>query len=520
MKHFLFLFFFTYTTISFSQIENQLLSYKHEEFDSFAKPNKTNNLSKFFTKRIDSDLLDPYKIKDTIKKKKNVYLTFKFDESNKVTKVIVNSPYSELNKSIREAFKDYDIENLNIPEKSPLNTYVLQILSREGDKMVINCSTNVVYDRLPIFEGCESSVNKLKLSNCFYKKISEHIVNTISPAEIKRAKVLGMLNLRVKFLVNEQGAIEQINCKAPTDSLTQELNRVVALFPKAKSPATRNGKPTSYIYEKTIGFQVDSDNEKYKEEIETKNEGLVYSKDTLLNPNSELALHFKNYISPEELNKIVFPLKKQSIYLSFNIDKKGKPIDIKTNSEKAKLNDRLVEIFNKFPFEKLNIKSSTVVESYRYPIIIESFNKNIIISKDEPTVYTPPFFDKNCENSNSPDQLYDCLNQNIKDIVISKFKNSIKYKTTITNSVKISCAFLIDANGKIINVKASAPNPIICNELEQIIKNITKVYKPAYLNGKAVTTTYRYSFRFNFSENKIDDFQNLVRTYYSRGSAN
>ncbi|MCI9846135.1 hypothetical protein [Flavobacterium pectinovorum] len=512
MKYFLFLLFFTYSGISFSQTDYLTFIDKYEEFAFYAKPNKNNTLSKYFSKRIHSDLLSHYKVNDTIKNKKFVYLTFKINQQNKVTNIIVNSPYSELNKNIREAFINYNIEDLNIPEKNQLNTYTLQILSTEGDKMVINCSTNVVFDKLPVFEGCEPAVNKTKLSNCLLNKISEHVANNISAVEIKKAKILGSLNLHVKFSINEQGQIEKVNCKAPTDSLTKELNRVVALFPKAKIPATRNGNPTSFVYEKTISLEIESENEKYKEEVNQYQENLLNVSDEFLNPNTELALHFKKYISAEELAKIVFPLTHPGLFLYFNIDKNGKPIDIKTNANTLDLNNRFVEIFKKFPFEKLNIKSVNILETYRYPIIIERFNKNIIVSNDRPFVNTPPIFDKDCQTSKNSKELYDCMNQSIKNLVVNNFKRTIRNKTKLKGVINVRFSFQIDDKGKIINVKAFAPNAEICNELEQIIKSIPDVYKPAYLNGKAIITTRKYSFGFNVGNNTIDDFKDLRKT--------
>ncbi|WP_163409489.1 hypothetical protein [Flavobacterium ajazii] len=509
MKYFLFFILFINSIIGFSQNDYQTFADKYDEFISYAKPDKNNNLSKYFAKRINSSLLDHYKINDTIKNKKFVYLTFKIDQQNKVTNIIVNSPYSELNKNIREAFINYNIEDLNIPEKNQLNTYALQILSTEGDKMIINCSTNVVFDKLPVFEGCESAVNKTKLSNCLLNKISEHVANNISPAEIKKAKILGSLNLRVKFSVNEQGEIEQVNCKAPTDSLTKELNHVVALFPKAKIPATRNGNPTSFVYEKTISLEIESDNEKYKEEVNEYQENLLNVSDEFLNPNTELAFHFKKYISAEELDKIL--LLKGPINIYFNIDKKGKPINFKTNAYTSELNDKLVGIFKKFPFEKLNIKPVNTIDSYSYPLIINRLNKNIIVSSDKPSIHTPPFFDKDCESSNSK-ELYDCMNQSIKNLVVNNFKRTIRNKTKLKGVINVRFSFQIDDKGKIINVKAFAPNAEICNELEQIIKSIPDVYKPAYLNGKAIITTRKYSFGFNVGNSTVDEFKSLRKT--------
>jgi len=509
MKYFFFIFLFIYSTTSFSQNEYQTFINKYEEFSFYANPNKNNTLSKYFSKRIHSDLLSHYKISDTIKNKKFVYLTFKIDPKNKVTNIVVNSPYSELNKNIREAFINYNVEDLNIPEKNQLNTYTLQILSTEGDKMIINCSTNVVFDKLPVFEGCESAVNKTNLSNCLLKKISEHVANNISPVEIKKAKILGSLNLHVKFTVNEKGEIDQVNCKAPTDSLTKELNRVVAVFPKAKIPATLNGNPTSFVYEKTISLEIESDNEKYKEEVNQYQENILNVSNEFLNPNTELALHFKKYISAEELDKIV--VLRDPISIFFNIDKKGKPINFRTNAYTSELNDKLIGIFKKFPFEKLNIEPVNAIDSYSYPLIINRFNKNIIVSNDKPFVHTPPVFDKNCESSNS-NELIDCMNQSIKNLVVNNFKRTIRNKTKLKGVINVRFSFQIDDKGKIINVKAFAPNAEICNELEQIIKSMPDVYKPAYINGNAIITTRKYSFGFNIGNNTVDDFKNLRKT--------
>lgn len=508
MKHFLFLLLFTYTSISFSQTEPKSFSNKYEEFDYYAKPSKTNKLSKYFRNRIDSNLLDTYKISKTDESKKHIYLTFRFGEQNKVIIISVNSPYSrELNKNIREIFKNYDIEDLNIPEKSPLNIYTLQILSKEGDKMVVNCSADIIYDSFPIFEGCESIDTYSSMEDCLNKQLEAHIVNNISFNEIEKSKILGSLNLKVQFLINEKGTIEQINCKAPTDNLTKELNRLVALFPKAKTPPTRNGKPTNLIYNGTLRLQIDTDNEKYQEEV-------LKSKDSTLNPNSELALHFKKFISEEELRIINFPTLQKSIDLSFSIDKTGNPIEFKTNSQNQNLDNRLVEIFKKFPFEKLNIKSTNIIETYRYTIITQGYNKKVIECSEKPNIYIPPIIKKRCENSKNPKEVIDCLNQYIGNFVINGFNTNLSSKTQLKGIIKIYCTFSVDTIGNIVKVKVISPNLSLANEIEKIIKGIPKMYKPAYLNGIAYETSYSLPFSFNVGDNKAaDPFENLNKSF-------
>ena len=497
MKHFLFLLFFTYTCTSFSQIESKSFSDKYEEFDFYAKPDKTNDLSKYFKHHIDSRLLNTYKVSDTVEDNKHVYLTFKLNTQNKVTSVIVNSPYFELNKSIKEAFLNYDIEKLYIPIKNRLNTYLLQILSIESDKMIINCSTNIVYDQFPVFESCQSMTNYYQAKSCFDKLLEAHVAKYFSPDVIKKAKVLGSLTLRPEFIINEKGDIELLP-KATNDSLTKELNRVVALFPKANIPPLRNGKPTRINHKGNIRLEIDTENKEYINDV-------IKSNDSIVNPNNELALHFKNNIGEQELSEINFPLPQKSISLTFSIDQKGQYTDVKTNCKNPRIGSKLVEIFKKFPLEKLNIKFNNILESFQYTIITKGYDKKAIIEcSDKPIVIIPPFFDKNCQKSESPNELMNCFWENIHSTIRRNFDTTLLSKTELQGKYRISCSFEIDTDAKIKNVKVKAPNPIIANETEKIINKISSVYKPAYSNGIAIKKNFRITIPIVL-EKKYDD---------------
>lgn len=507
MKQFLLLLFFTYTSIGFSQTESNLLKDKYEEFDYYAKPSKTNKLSKYFRNRFDLNLLDAYKISETDESKNHVYLTFMLDIQNKITGIYVNSPYSRLNQNIREIFKNYDIDNLNIPEKSPLNVYILQILSKEGDKMIFNCSTDIIYDRFPVFEGCEpimTTFNNMKV--CLNTQLEAHIANNISINEIEKAKIVNFLNLKVKFLINEKGNIEQINCKAPTDSLTKELNRVITLFPEAKTPPTRNGKFTNLVYDGTVRLKIEPNNEKKLEEV-------LKRKDSTLNPNSELALHFKKFLSEEELRIINFPSIQKSIDLSFSIDEKGNPIEFKTNSQNPNIDNRLIEIFKKFPFEKLNIKSTNILETYSYTLITQVYNEKNVECNEKPNIYLPPIIRKSCEKSKNSKEVISCLSEYIGNIIINEYKTNLNSKTQLKGIINVYCNFNIDTIGNIVKVKVISPNPYLTKEIEKIITGIPKMYKPAYLNGVAYETSFNLPLRFDVGDNRaVDPFDNMNKS--------
>jgi hypothetical protein len=498
MKHFLFLLLITITTIGFSQTKSTLYVDKIKEFDSIAKPSPTNDLSKYFRRNIDDNLLDNYKINEFDENQNHIYLAFKLSKEDQAVPIRVTSPYSELNKSIADAFLNFDISKLNIRDKSPLNIYMLQILSRDGDKMIFNCSTNIIYDRYPVYDGCESNTSYSEMQSCIKNLLETYVANNISPEQLEKAKVLGLLTLKPRFIIDEKGRVEQVIVKNPKDSLSVELKRILTQFPIAKTPALRNGKPTKLPFNETIKLIINSENKEYIADV-------IKSKDSTLNPNNELALHFKKFISKEELQKIFFTPFLKRISIGFSLDKKGKLINVKANSLNPILNNRLIEIFRTFPIEKLNIKSTNVLESYSYTIISEAYPVNVIQCNDKPNVYIPAYYDKYCEKSDSPKELMNCFNERISTYIASSFDTSVRSKTNLTGDVRIYCSFQVDVNSKIINIKVKAPNPGLANEMEDMLRDMPRVYKPAYLNGVAIKSSYTIPVTFQLGNNIPED---------------
>jgi len=494
------------TPVSFSQAKSSMeFIDKFEEFDYYAKPDKTNKLSAYFRSEMDTRLLKAVKFKQPDARKQRVFLSFQLNSKNEPIAIKVTSPYSELNNNIIVAFKKYDIEKLNIPEINPKNTYLLQIISKANDKIIVNCSTTIIYDRFPVFEGCESVVSYNRMKTCINKQLEKHIVKNMSPDEIIKAKVFGYIMLHPRFIVDKKGGIKQIKSKAPSVNLTNELNRIVALFPKAKIPPTRNGNPTNLYYDGYVGLQIGSKDEKYEDEV-------LKSKDTTLKGNNSLALHFKKYITEKELKNIAFFRKQQHIKISFGINKKGKLIEVKTNLRNIKMNNKLVQIFKKFPFEKLNIVPSNILTLYSYNIITKSASKNVIQCNDEPLTSIFPIFNKKCEKSKSPGVLKKCFSENITRFLVKNFDSKLRNKTKLKGEIKIYAMFQVDTLGNIAIIKVRAPNPFLSNEIGEIINSIPKVYKPGLSNGEVVKTKIGAPVRFRIGSERHESAPKAFRT--------
>lgn len=483
MKNYFILLFFIISNIIISQTVQKKFKDKFEEFDYYAKPNRTNDLSMYFKRNIDYLLLENYKFKDTLRKNNTVVLIFKLDKNNSAIDLKVYSPYTELNSSIIKAFEAYDLKNINIPEKSPLNNYTLQILSREGNKMIVNCSSNIIYDRFPVYEGCESSINFYNNKSCFNSLLKQHLGKNISLDLLEKKKLLGKLSLNPEFIVNQSGIVEKVKWNKATDSLTIETNRIMASFPKAKTPPTRNGNPTRLYIKEIIDLEIGSNNENYIENA-------VKAKDTTLNPNCELALHFKNFITEEEISSYIKKVNGVKVVIRFSIDKKGKMINLNASSINQELNNRLVEIFKKFSFEKLNIKSPNVLETYSYTIFTLEYNHKVIIHCNEnPNIFSEVIFEKKCEKSDSAEDLRFCLQENIIYHILKNFDATLITQNDIYNRIRLMLSIQVDVDGTLSRINTREINPKYSNELDKIIKNMRKVYKPAYYNGTPIKST-------------------------------
>ena len=492
------------TTNEFAQTKK--FNDKYDEFDYYAKPSETSVLANYFKNKLTNNLVEAANFKDSIGSHQRIFLTFRFNQENKMVMVKAHSAYTELNTEIEEAFKKFDINQLSIPEKSTLNNYVLQIISRENNKNSINCNTKVVYDRYPVFEGCDSINNYGKMKSCINKQLEAHIVKNISPQSIKKAKLLGRLKLYPKFIINEEGGIENIVCKAPTDSLSAEFKQLIALFPKAKKAATRNGQPTKFAYYGSIGLQIDSDDKKYEQTVLSVN-------DSILNPNNALALHYKQNLTEEDLKNIIFPVNTKHIYIYFGINKKGKLTDLKSNTMNPKFNDRIIKIFKDFPIEEINIQDPYKLESYRFSLITKA-HKNIIECNNKPEIYAYPLFDRSCEKSSSALDVKRCFNDKISSIIIFEFDRQLRTKTKLTGEIRLFTSFEINTEGEFVNIKVKAPNPFLENEMVRIIKEIPKLYKPAYLNRKPTLFKFTLPVIFSVGENKPEDpFKGLEKKF-------
>lgn len=113
-----------------------------------------------------------------------------------------------------------------------------------------------VIDKAPVFPGCESSATLEELKDCFTLSIQKHVNRNF---DMKMAGKLelkeGVNKIYTRFVIDENGAITDMNIRAPHPDLVREVERILLLLPKL-TPGEKDGKPVSIKYVLPISFKI------------------------------------------------------------------------------------------------------------------------------------------------------------------------------------------------------------------------------------------------------------------------
>lgn len=234
--------------ISFKSDKKMVYKDVRETYLAFTKPSTSNDLSLFFKERLKENNLDKANLNRI---NSNVNINFELDENEKIFNLNTSARSSFLDEKIKAIFKEYSLNKLNFPNKAKFNKYTLQILSFHNNEPIINTNSNVGYERIPIYVGCENSKNIAEAKKCFSKKTQQHFslkFNADLPNKLGLAP--GTLKILIRFVINENGNISKIwtTSNKPNESLEIEVRRVMSLIPKMKSAGIQNGKTVNVTY--------------------------------------------------------------------------------------------------------------------------------------------------------------------------------------------------------------------------------------------------------------------------------
>ncbi len=249
-------------------------------------------------------------------------------------------------------------------------------------------------------------------------------------------------------------------------------------------------------------------NERYKEELKNEYYSKLEFEEEYLNESNEFQSLSKpdinndlsNFIRENldtdllkeiDFNKIFSTHKYQNISkkifdytirLTFEIDKNNKAYNFKVVTGNYDLNKKIIEIFKKYPLEKLSIN-----ENFKSGVIsIQLFakeNRETIIKASTFAVVDQIPIQKKCSNIQYYRQLNSCFYKNLYDYILANISLETILKQKLRGEIKIRPRFSIDSNGKVFNVNSIAPNAIIKDEIDRIIKSYNEIIIPAKRNN-------------------------------------
>lgn len=221
---------------------------------NYSRPSQTNDLALFIKERLPKDLLNRANLNEI---NNSLVIHFSTDTKKKYTNVSTNARSKILGDTLISIFKQYPFDLFAIDNQKPMNRYYVQLLSYESNSTIVNASSDVYYESLPIYKGCENMNSLDEGKKCFSKKISLHFNKKFNSGLARSLELpAGRHRIYCMFKFSTNGEVTDIQVKAPHKVLKNEATRVIQMIPKLASPGIQKGRPVSVRYSLPISFMV------------------------------------------------------------------------------------------------------------------------------------------------------------------------------------------------------------------------------------------------------------------------
>lgn len=459
-------------------ILNSYINFSQEinfDYINNSKPSIHNDLSTYFKNKISFKLLK--NIKYPLKKNYTLNVFFNINEQNEIYNITTSFKVKkDLYDAIVNTFREYPIEKLNLDKIDSRKRYSFQIIGNTSEYgNIFYCSSIITSESLLVCAPCEDLKHYNDIKTCIRNNVKSYLLKNIDSTNIKLSNSKTPY-LKLNLVINKKG-----NLNFEENKELEMYSDIISEFPLFKSPAKINNQATPYNLQ-ILPFKQNSFN-------------WFYSK---LNPSSENDFSYfvenkldKKFIKNSNLNRI-----NDALVLSFELNKKNKPINIRTNARSYELNEEIIKIFNEYPIEKLDLRDRNLFSRYSTSVLFFNNNKTSIRTLNQFNVITPAIF-KGCEKSKNIATLKNCASKKIKIHFAKRFDSYLPNKLKLKQGKKtIKIDFKIGLDGKVFDVNAVSDYPRLNKEAIKVMYRLAKT-KPAEQNGKKVISTYRLPFSLN-----------------------
>jgi len=208
-------------------------------------------------------------------------------------------------------------------------------------------------ERVPIYKGCDKSLDNYELKTCFSKKIQEHVAKKFNSSVTKNidAPPGTEVKINVFFKIDTTGDIVDIKARAGYPELEAEAIRVVQLIPKLE-PGYIDGKAVRVPYFLPIKLKIANGNRTSANMQYPTFRGCDDSVnfEDLKNCTIKKIMDYIKVSINYELADKLFPLDKSTQFeVSFVINEKGKAEDISAKAHKREMAAEAIRILKRMP---------------------------------------------------------------------------------------------------------------------------------------------------------------------------
>ncbi|MFK8059747.1 MAG: hypothetical protein AB8B78_06600 [Polaribacter sp.] len=452
-------------------------------FKDHTNTNPDNELSKYFKKVIQKKLLKKISYSNNFK---SVKMSFLINKENEPYHIKLNTfSSSELDKEVIKAFKKYPLEKLNLDTINRKSIYYLQIISGRKRKNIFDCSEKINRKTLPNCNFCNDLEYYDDIKTCIQRKIRDHFFENIDFSIVKRFEKSDNYSIGLKMMVNNNGELQLIEIKS-SKIFHQPIKNAFKIFPEFTIPSTLNNNKTTWKYNASFKFNKNNLPPFKKNKI---NYDSIYSRNT----TNDFAVFLKEKINNDDLVKANLSRLKNKVSLSFELNKKNKPFNIKTTSRSSSLNNIIISAFKEYPISNLKFYNKSSFNSYFTQVLALENNKTIIKTNSIIGSETVPVY-PGCENSKNVAAAKKCFSKGVQMHFAKKFDTSLPNRLGLTSGRKrIYISFKISKEGNIIDITAKAPHIKIKEEVIRVMKRLPKA-KPGMQSNKKVNVKYSIPF--------------------------
>ncbi|PKA83259.1 protein TonB [Ulvibacter sp. MAR_2010_11] len=113
-----------------------------------------------------------------------------------------------------------------------------------------------VIENVPIYPGCESASGNNAKKACMSEQIDKFVKKEFNGDLAGDLGLEGIQRIFVRFKIDKNGNVVDVQARAPHPKLEEEAVRVVKRLPKM-TPGKQRGKPVGVLYSLPIRFQVE-----------------------------------------------------------------------------------------------------------------------------------------------------------------------------------------------------------------------------------------------------------------------